>query len=127
MCCKTVKNLRNGCMEKHREIYEGLRPLKSTCCEDSDSQPNNQQRSYLLNTKLSDGRSALLLDIGSVGNLMSYEWARIQAVLALGQGFRSKEKKRDSPLKISGVGHGHQVCEKDGVVPVCLKDTEGHI
>ena len=38
--------------------------------EESDSQLGNQQRSYLLNTKLEDGSSALLLDIGSVGNLI---------------------------------------------------------
>ena len=52
MCCKTVKNLRNGCMEKHREIYEGLRPLKSTCCEDSDSQPCPNKILYVDNVDL---------------------------------------------------------------------------
>ena len=77
-----------------------------------------------MNTKLSDGRSALLLDIGSVGNLMNYGWARIQTILAAGQGHQAKEKQRKTPLRISGVGHGHQTCEKDGVVPVCLRDTE---
>ena len=91
--------------------------------ENSDSQSSNQQRSYLLNTKLSDGRSALLLDIGSVGNLMSQGWARVQAILAAGQGYMAKYKVRKTPLRISGVGHGHQSCDKDGRVPVCLADT----
>ena len=39
-------------MEKHREIYEGLRPLKSTCCEDSDSQPCPNKILYVDNVDL---------------------------------------------------------------------------
>ena len=78
----------------------------------------------MFNTKLADGSQALLLDIGSVGNLMCYGWARQQALLAAGQGLQSEEIERDKPLRVSGVGHGHKVCNKDGVVPICLRDTE---
>ena len=95
---------------------EPRRAASATVNRSSDSgtsKSESPKQYYLFNSKLSDGRSALLLDIGSVGNLMSYGWARIQAILALGQGFQSKEQKRETPLKISGVGHGHQICEKD--------------
>ena len=78
----------------------------------------------MFNTRLADGSSALLLDIGSVGNLMSYGWAREQATLAAGNGFKSTETQRQKPLRVSGVGHDHQICNKDGIVPVCLKDIE---
>ena len=55
---------------------------------------------------------------------MSTGWAKVQGAFAGGQGFMSKIKKRKNPLKVSGGGHGHQVCDHDGVVPVCLRDDE---
>ena len=39
MCCKTITYLRNGCMEKERDVYEGNILPNYTCCKDSDSQP----------------------------------------------------------------------------------------
>ena len=52
-----------------------------TWCESDDTKLNNAnipqcEKSFLLNTKLQDGRMALLLVIGSVGNLMSRAWAK---------------------------------------------------
>ena len=98
--------------------------------EQPDGSSDNQERTsqkgavHLFNTKLSDGRSGLLLDIGSVGNLMSYGWAKVQAVLAAGQGYMAKYRNRKTPLNVSGVGHGHQSCKQDGQVPICLADIE---
>ena len=98
-----------------------------TWCESDDTNLSNTnipqcERSFLLNTKLQDGRMALLLDIGSVGNLMSRAWATAQSTLAYAAGYKSKEKKRKVPLRISGVGEGHQLCNHDGVVPVSIKN-----
>ena len=83
------------------------------------------EKSFLLNTKLQDGRMALLLDIGSVGNLMSRAWAKAQSTLAYAAGYKSREKKRKVPLRISGIGEGCQLCDHDCVVPVSIKDEQG--
>ena len=39
-------------MEKDREIYEGLRPLNYTCCEDNDRQPCPNKILYVDNVDL---------------------------------------------------------------------------
>ena len=69
--------------------------------------------------------NGITMDIGSVGNLMSRSWAKAQSLLAYAAGYKSREKKRSTPLKISGVGEGCQLCNSDGIVPVCIKDESG--
>ena len=58
---------------------------------------------------------------------MSTGWAHVQGTLAGGQGYKTQVKERKHPLKVSGVGHGHQICDHDGILPVCLKDNEQNL
>ena len=60
---------------------------------------------------------------------MSRAWAKAQSTLAYAYaaGFKSKEKKRKVPLRISGVGEGHQLCNHDGSLPVSIKDEDGEL
>ena len=57
-------------MDSEAQQDESQGQTRISIHEESQNPPD-KQRSYLLNTKLSDGRSALLLDIGSLRNLMS--------------------------------------------------------
>ena len=82
-------------------------------------------RSYLAATELQDGRLSLLLDLGSVGNLASTEWAKRVAVEALKHGHQPKEQKRSKPLLVGGVGKGTQQCTHDGTLPIALQPTDG--
>ena len=59
---------------------------------------------YHVETSLPDGRQALLLDIGSVGNLAGYQWVKEQAAAALAAGRTPEQKRRARPLTISERG-----------------------
>ena len=82
-------------------------------------------RSYLAATELQDGRLSLLLDLGSVGNLASTEWAKRVVIEARKYGHQSKEQKRSKPLLVGGVGKGTQQCTHDGTLPIALQPTDG--
>ena len=55
-------------------------------------------------TQLSDGRVAVMLDIGSVGNLAGSEWVLRLARKALEHGRQPEQIKRDRPLSVCVVG-----------------------
>ena len=80
---------------------------------------------YHVETRLPNGKPALLLDIGSVGNLAGDEWVRQQAALALRAGLRPEQKRRERPLTVRGVGQGGEKCTHNCVLPVALLNTEG--
>jgi len=61
---------------------------------------------YHVETRLPNGKPALLLDIGSVGNLACDAWVRQQAAMALRAGLRPEQRRRERPLTVRGVGQG---------------------
>ena len=78
---------------------------------------------YHIRSQLPDGRPALLIDPGSVGNLCGDRWARSVAVAAKRAGREPSYHKRTTPLNVSGVGHGSQKCAYDCRLPVSLRQT----
>ncbi len=80
---------------------------------------------YHIHTRLADGRPAMLIDIGSVGNLCGDRWAKTVAQAAAQHGQTPKYEQRPRALRISGVGVGTQSCAYDCKLPVALKQAEG--
>ena len=61
---------------------------------------------YHVETRLPHEKPALLLDNGSVGNLVGDDWVRQQAAAALRAGLRPEQRRRERPLTVRGVGKG---------------------
>lgn len=81
--------------------------------------------SYHIRTRLADGRPALVVDPGSVGNLCGDVWAKTVAVAAKHNGQEPSYTKRQRPLDVSGVGKGAQTCQYDCQLPVALRKKDG--
>ena len=81
---------------------------------------------YHIQTRLADGRPALIIDPGSVGNLCGDKWARELATAAARNGHHPSYEKRGRPLRVSGVGSGSQMCEFDCKLPVALRTLNGN-
>ena len=77
--------------------------------------------------RLPDGRVAVMLDIGSVGNLTGSEWARLLHMQARKNGRSPQSVKRDRPLNVSGVGNGSQHCHYNVDMPCAIPTTTGFI
>ena len=60
-------------------------------------------------TRLADGRPALIVDPGSVGNLCGDAWARDVAKYAAQHSHHTSYEKRPRPLRVSGLGSGTQI------------------
>ena len=84
-------------------------------------------RSFPVETCLGDGRPALLLDIGSVGNLAGDKWVQTQAAAAIRSGYKPEERRRERPLNVKGVGRGGEKCTHNCVLPIALKDEDGNV
>ena len=80
---------------------------------------------YHVETQLPGGRQALLLDIGSVGNLAGDQWVRRQAAKAVAAGGRPQQRKRDRPLTVRGVGRGGERCTHNCCLPVAMLASDG--
>ena len=76
-------------------------------------------------TRLADGRPALLVDPGSVGNLCGESWARSVAEAAKKVGKMPTYTKRSRVLNVQGVGNGSQSCEHDMALPISMRTVEG--
>ena len=72
-------------------------------------------------TRAADGRMALLIVPGSVGNLCGDRWAKELAQLGKKYGQDPKVQTRDQPMKVSGVGSGSQRCVNNYILPVALQ------
>ena len=84
----------------------------------------SSEDSFHIQTQLADGRPAILVDPGSVGNLCGDKWAEKVAATAKKAGLRPTYQKRRSPLNVSGVGNGSQSCEYDCALPVSLRHAD---
>ena len=80
---------------------------------------------YHVRTRLPDGRPALLIDPGSVGNLGGDQWAKSLAQHAHRNGYHPSFEKRERPLTVSGVGHGSQSAQYDCKLPVAFRQLDG--
>ena len=90
-----------------------------------DTSLSHSHEAYHVDTRLRDGRPAILIDPGSVGNLGGDQWARDCAKAALRAGRKPIEVKRQRPLSVTGVGHGSQQCTHNCKLPVMLRKTDG--
>jgi len=83
------------------------------------------EEAFHTETRLRDGRLAILIDPGSVGNLGGADWAREVAKVALENKRKPEQFKRDRPLNVSGVGNGSQECTHNCKLPIAMKRTDG--
>ncbi len=79
---------------------------------------------YHIQTRLADGRPAIIIDPGSVGNLCGDAWAKEVAKAAARHGHKPSYEKRAKLLKVSGVGEGSQACAYDCQLPVALRQAD---
>ena len=86
-----------------------------------EGSPVETSRTYHIQTRLSDGWPALMVDPGSVGNLCGDAWARGVAAVAHHNGHQPKYTKPSRPLRVQGVGNGAQVCAYDCTLPIALR------
>ena len=87
-------------------------------------QVTDKTKSYHAETRLLEGQG-ILIDPGSVANLSGDKWGLDVAKLAMNNGRQPKQTKRDRPLRVSGVGHGSEICSHNVILPVCLKRMDG--
>ena len=73
------------------------------------------------------GKTAVLVDVGAVGNLAGSEWARELATKALKTGRKPKEEPRTRGLKVAGVGTGSQTCHYDVHLPCAIPLADGGV
>jgi hypothetical protein len=81
--------------------------------------------SYHVQTRLADGRPAMIVDPGSVVNLCGGRWAKEVAIAASRCGQKPTCERRRRPLEVSGVGTGSQSCEFDCKLPVAFQQADG--
>ncbi len=89
----------------------------------SEHRPN-VSLSYM-SLALPNGRPAVMLDIGSVGNIAGSRWIEMVMKYAADHGFKAQMRKRLKPLTASGVGHGRQQAVVDYRVPCAFLTGEG--
>ena len=92
----------------------------------SSIQPvEDRDEAFHTETRLRDGRPAILIDPGSVGNLGGADWAREVAKVALKHKRKPEQLRRDRPLNVSGVGNGSQECTHNCISPIAMKRIDG--
>ena len=86
---------------------------------------NDFEQTFHTETRLKDGRPAILIDPGSVGNLGGDEWAIEVAKVAMQHKRKPEQRRRDRPLSVSGVGNGTQECTHNCTLPIAMKRLDG--
>ena len=86
----------------------------------------NGTRVYHANTRLKDGRPALLVDPGTRTNLAGDMTMRHAARTVYDKtGQKATSSKREFPMSVAGVGQGSQDATHDCKLPVCMLSTDG--
>ena len=80
---------------------------------------------YHSQTRLGDGRPAIIVDPGSVGNLAGDKWAKSVAMMASAHGKHPSYEARERVLNVSGVGNGAQKCQYNCKLPIALSHHNG--
>ena len=101
-------------------------PPQPALATQREEPPLEMPNLYHIQTRLADGRPALIIDPGSVGNLCGDKWARELASAAARNGQHPSYERRGRPLRVSGVGSGSQMCEFDCKLPVALRTLNGN-
>eukprot|EP00439_Symbiodinium_sp_Y106_P057262 s2270_g8.t1 len=91
---------------------------------DHNTQPSEGQPVYHTSVRLTNGRTGLLVDPGSYGNLVGEEWlvsacSRMQCV--------PKMRSRQLALQVGGVGRGSQQCKTECCLPIALQRQDGSV
>jgi hypothetical protein len=105
------------------ETFLGVKPPNYVHHKSQKSGGNNE-------TSLSDGKVALLVDIGSVGNLAGDRWLASLAKVFddAGRPLTDVEQiRRAKVLNVSGVGSGSQVCSYNTHIPIAIPTLEGAV
>ena len=74
--------------------------------------------------KLDKGTPYILWDIGSLDNLSGDQTVRDTAAVGIKFGKKPAERKRDTPLNVSGVGRGSRRCSFNVKLPITM-DFDG--
>ena len=82
-------------------------------------------RTFLNQTALANGKHALLVDVGSYGNLAGERWIRDAATIGRSHNKRPTMTARGKTLNVSGVGTGAQECTHDCTVPISMTTIDG--
>ena len=82
-------------------------------------------QSFLNQTALASGKHALLVDVGSYGNLAGQGWVRDAAKIGRSHNKRPTMQARAKTLHVSGVGEGAQECTHDCTVPIAMTTIDG--
>ena len=104
-------------------VGDGLGNPTSTT---SSTQPvEDHDQAFHTETRLRDGRPAILIDPGSVGNLGGGDWALEVAKVAIKHNRKPDQRRRDRPLNVSGVGNGSQQCTHNCILPIAMRRLDG--
>ena len=82
---------------------------------------------YHSGTRMEDGEPVILVDPGSVGNLVGDQWAKMMAGACSSHRRKAESHRRERPLSVSGVGHGSQACKFYTSFPIAIPTATGCI
>jgi hypothetical protein len=104
----------------------------SSAGSDTEQHEQNQththvvfKTAYLTSNPHKDKHTTVLIDAGSVVNICGAQWAGAVGQEAEARGDKPTYEKRAVPLRISGVGSGHQEAIFDAVLPVRFPTPAG--
>ena len=88
---------------------------------------NNTEAQRVLHssTALPDGRLSIIVDVGAWKNLFGRKLVRQAAEMAIAAGYRPKQWKMDTPLRVQGIGNGTQECVWEIRLPIAAEDGSG--
>ena len=76
-------------------------------------------------TCLTDGRLSIIIDPGAWTNLLGEKLAREMVKRAQQHGYKPSQHPLPKPLRIQGVGNGHQECTHALRIPIAVPDGQG--
>ena len=76
-------------------------------------------------TCLTDGRLSIIIDPGAWTNLLGEKLAREMVKRAQQHGYKPSQHPLTKPLRIQGVGNGHQECTHALRIPIAVPDGQG--
>jgi hypothetical protein len=109
---------------KTKDLPDQLYMVKSHDALSSSEHRPNVTLSYATVTG-SDNKPAVMIDIGSVGNIAGSRWIELVTKWASMHGYKSQKRRRERPLTVSGVGHGCQQVVMDFRLPCAFPTTSG--
>ena len=84
-----------------------------------------QERTFLVQTQLPDGRMSIIVDPGAWTNLAGGKWVRQLQEKAIKAGHTPKAVKLAKPLEVQGVGKGTQSAIWNTQMPIAISNDMG--